>query len=129
MYGTSLRENREIHGWPVAEGATGRIGKAGGRTPMTDDPWKSDRLVVPAKSSNKTDVEVAETAEGRSLAQGNTDEQNAPRTQSRTVDVPSALDRVREAARRDRKQKFTALFHHITVDLLRESFQGLHRKA
>ena len=36
---------------------------------------------------------------------------------------------MREAARRDRKRKFTALFHHITVDLLREAFQGLHRKA
>lgn len=96
---------------------------------MTDDPWKSDRLVVPAKSPNKTDIEVAEAVEGRSLAKGNTDEQNASRTQSRIVDAPSALDRVREAARRDRKRKFTALFHHITVDLLREAFQGLHRKA
>lgn len=96
---------------------------------MTDDVWKSDRLVVPAKSPNKTDIEVAEAVEGRSLAKGNTDEQNASRTQSRIVDAPSALDRVREAARRDRKRKFTALFHHIPVDLLREAFQGLHRKA
>jgi RNA-directed DNA polymerase len=129
MYRTSLRENREIHRLPVADGATGRIGKARGRTTMTDDLWKSDRLVVPAKSPNKTDTEVAEAVEGRSLAKGNTDEQNASRTQSRIDDAPSALDRVREAARRDRKQKFTALFHHITVELLREAFQGLHRKA
>lgn len=96
---------------------------------MTDDPWKSDRLVVPAKSSNKADVEAAETVEGRSLVKGNTDEQNASRTQRRIVDAPSALDRVREAARRDRKRKFTALFHHVTVDLLREAFQALNRKA
>lgn len=65
MYRTSLRENREIHGSPVADGATGRIGKAGGRTPMMDDLWKSDRLVVPAKSPNKTDMDVAEAVEGR----------------------------------------------------------------
>jgi len=37
---------------------------------MMDDLWKSDRLVVPAKPSNKTDIEVAETVEGRSLAKG-----------------------------------------------------------
>jgi hypothetical protein len=65
MYRTSLRENREIHRLPVADGATGRIGKARGRTTMTDDLWKSDRLVVPAKSPNKTDTEVAEAVEGR----------------------------------------------------------------
>ena len=85
MRRTSLRENREIHRLPVADGATGRIGKARGRTTMTDDLWKSDRLVVPAKSPNKTDIEVAEAVEGRSLAKGNTDEQNASRTQSRIV--------------------------------------------
>jgi len=129
MHGTSLRENREIHRLPVADGATGRIGKAIGRTTVTHDLWKSDRLVVPANPSNNADAKAAETVEGRSLAKGNTGEQNAPRTQSRIVGAPSALDRVREAARRDRKQKFTALFHHITADLLCEAFRALHRKA
>jgi group II intron reverse transcriptase/maturase len=62
------------------------------------------------------------------LAKGNAGQQNTPRTQCRTS-VPSALDRVREVARRDRKAKFTALFHHLTVDRLRGAFLALQRKA
>lgn len=67
--------------------------------------------------------------EGRSLAKGNTDQQNTPRTQSRRESVPSALDRVRQLARKDRKVRFTALLHHVTVGLLRESFLALRRNA
>ena len=67
--------------------------------------------------------------EGRGLAEGNTDEQNAPRTQRRTMSAPSALDRVREAARKDTKAKFTALFHHITIDRLRDGYFALARDA
>ncbi len=96
---------------------------------MMHDPGKSDGLVVPAKSSNKAEVEAAETVEGRSPAKGNMGEQNASRTQSRNQGAPSALDRVRKAAQRDKKLKFTALFHHLSIDLLREAFQTLHRKA
>lgn len=88
----------------------------------------SDRPVVPAKPPNNAGVPVAEAVEGRGLAKGNTDQQNTTRTQRRTS-VPSALDRVREVARRDRKAKFTALFHHLTVDRLRAAFLALHRKA
>jgi hypothetical protein len=62
-------------------------------------PGKSDRPVVPTKRSNKAGKPGAEVVEGRGLVEGNTDKQHASRTQSRTHDVPSALDRVREAAR------------------------------
>jgi len=71
----------------------------------------------------------AEVVEVRRPAKGNTDQQNVPRTPSRISGAPSALDRVREAARRDKKTRFTALLHHITVDLLRESYFALKRKA
>jgi group II intron reverse transcriptase/maturase len=90
---------------------------------------KSDRLVVPGKSPNKVGQPAAEGMEGRSLAKGNTDQQNTPRTQSRRESVPSALDRVRQLARKDRKVRFTALLHHVTVDHLRESFLALRRNA
>src|SRR6185436_19585721 len=53
----------------------------------------------------------------RGKAKANADQQNTLRTQRR-ASVPSALDRVREVARRDRKAKFTALFHHLTIDRL-----------
>jgi RNA-directed DNA polymerase len=90
---------------------------------------KSDRLMVPEKPPNKDGPTTsAEAVEGRGLAKGNTDEQNAPRTQRRTI-APSALDRVREAAKRDRKTKFTALFHHITVERLRDAYHALSRVA
>jgi group II intron reverse transcriptase/maturase len=62
------------------------------------------------------------------LAKGNTDQQNAHRTQCRSS-AHSALDRVRQAAKRDRSAKFTALFHHLTLNRLREAFLALERKA
>ncbi len=94
-----------------------------------NDPGKSDRPEVPTKQPNKAGKPGAEVVEGRGLAKGNTDEQNASRTQSRNHDVPSALDRVREVASKDRKAKFTALLHHVTVDRLREAFLALRRHA
>jgi group II intron reverse transcriptase/maturase len=43
--------------------------------------------------------------------------------------VPQGLERVRQAAKARKKERFTALLHHVTVDLLRESFYALKRKA
>ncbi len=72
---------------------------------------------------------TAEGVEGRGLAKGNPRQQNTPRTQSRPG-VPSALERVRQAARRDRKMRFTALMHHIyDPDRLRQAYFGLKRQA
>jgi group II intron reverse transcriptase/maturase len=67
--------------------------------------------------------------EGRGLAKGNSPECNAPRTQSR-AGVPSALERVRQAAVKDRKQRFTALLHHVyDVERLRAAYMALERDA
>jgi group II intron reverse transcriptase/maturase len=106
----------------------GRVGKAMSRKPTMNGPEKSDGLVVPTKSPNDARLLVEEAAEGRSSAKGNTGGQNAPRTQSR-VGAPSALDRVREAARKDRKKKFTALLHHVTIDRLRDAYLALKPRA
>jgi retron-type reverse transcriptase len=43
--------------------------------------------------------------------------------------VSQRLDRVRQAARQRKKERFTALFHYVDTDLLRESFFWLQRKA
>ncbi len=96
---------------------------------MTHGWRKSDRPVVPAKSSNNGGRPAAEAVEGRGLAKGNTGKQNAPRTQSRMESASNALGRVREAARRGKEVKFTALLHHITVERLRSAFDVLHRDA
>src|SRR4051794_5147256 len=126
--GNSLRENREIPVPPAVDGAASRAGKAKCRTPAMHGPGKSDRPMVPAKPPNKAGRPAAEVVEGRGLAKGNTAEQNAPRTQSRTR-APIALDRVREAAKKDKEKKFTALLHHVDVDRLRSAFLALKRDA
>ena len=95
---------------------------------MMHDGGKSDRPMVPAKLSNKAGQSAAETVEGRGLTEGNTSQQNASRTQRR-ISAPSALERVREVAKRDRKAKLTALLHHVTIDRLRDAYLALSRKA
>jgi group II intron reverse transcriptase/maturase len=82
---------------------------------------KSDGSVLPAKQPNNADGVAAEVVEGRDPIKGNTDKQNASRTQGRT-DAPSALERVRKAAKADKKRRFTALLHHVSVDRLREAY-------
>ncbi len=95
-----------------------------------NDQGKSDRPVVPMKSPNNAGPEpVAEGMEGSGLAKGNLRQQNAPRTQSRDG-APSALERVRQAARRDKKMRFTALLHHVyDVARLRAAFFALKKDA
>lgn len=100
-----------------------------GRTPMTNGHGKSDRPIVPQKPPNKAPPGAAEGVEGRGLAKGNPHEQNALRTQGR-ASAHQALVRVRQAARKDRKQRLTALFHHVyDVDRLREAYYGVRRDA
>lgn len=96
---------------------------------MTNESGKSDRLVVPEKPPNKAERTAAERVEGSGRAKGNSQERNALRTQGR-AGAPSALERVRKAAREDRKQRFTALLHHVyDIERLRTAFLGLKRDA
>ena len=84
--------------------------------------------IVPAKQPNKSEQPPAEVVEGRPLTKENTPEPNPYRTPSRENE-PSGLERVREAAKQDRKLKFTALLHHVSIDLLRESYYSLKKRA
>jgi len=96
---------------------------------MMNGRGKSDSLVVPGKPPNKAVEPAAEAVEGRRLAKGNSPERNMHRTQSRQG-MPSALERVRQAAVRDRKQRFTALLHHVyDVERLRAAYFALERDA
>jgi RNA-directed DNA polymerase len=128
MCGNSMRENRESQPLPWTEGVQGRCGKAESRTPQMNEGWQSDSSIVPAKSVNKEATTSAESMEGKDGAKGNTNQQNTPRTQSR-IGVPNALERVRQAARRDKKAKFTALMHHVTLERLRQAYMELKRQA
>jgi len=96
---------------------------------MTNGPGKSDSPEVPVKSPNKAGQPVAEGREGRGLAKGNLPQQNASRTPSRE-DVLSALERVRQAASKDKKLRFTALLHHIyNQETLRRAYLSLKKEA
>src|SRR6266481_4839410 len=96
---------------------------------MTNGSGKSDSPVVPEKSPNKAGRPVAEGMEGRGLAKGNRPQQNASRTPSRSGAL-SALERVRQAAKGDRKLRFTALLHHIyNLETLRLAYFSLKREA
>jgi RNA-directed DNA polymerase len=96
---------------------------------MMDERGKSDRPVVPGKPLNKAEELATEAGEGRGRAKGNSPERDVLRTQSR-AGAPSALERVRQAAERDRKQRFTALLHHVyDVERLRAAYFALKRDA
>jgi RNA-directed DNA polymerase len=126
--GTFLRENREVPESLTADGAVGRTGKAQGRTPVMHDSGKSDRSVVLTITPNKTGQPAEEAEKGRDLAKGNTSKHNASRTQRRTY-AHNALERVREAAKRGKRMRFTALFHHVDIDRLRGAFYALKKDA
>ena len=95
---------------------------------MMHGPENSDSAIRAMKPANKAASAAAEWAEQRAGTEGNTGRPHTRRTQSRDS-VSQGLDRVRNAARQRKKEKFTALLHHVTVDLLRESFLALKRRA
>jgi RNA-directed DNA polymerase len=89
---------------------------------------ESDSGIVPMNHSNKIEQSMAESEEGRPLIEENILQSSMRPTQS-GVRVSQGLAGVRKAAREHKEMKFTALLHHVTVDLLRESFGSLKRKA
>jgi RNA-directed DNA polymerase len=89
---------------------------------------KSDSAIIATKPTNKAGRPAAEPVERRAGTKGNADQQSTRRAQDRES-VSQALERVRQAARQRKKERFTALFHHLSVDLLRLSFFALRRDA
>jgi group II intron reverse transcriptase/maturase len=96
---------------------------------MMNGPGKSDRSKVPEKSPNNAGQLAAEGTEGKDLAKGNLPQQNASRTPSRE-DALSAVERVRQAAEKDKTLRFTALLHHIyNLETLRTAYLSLKKEA
>jgi RNA-directed DNA polymerase len=89
---------------------------------------KSDFAIVAVKPTNKAERSAAELVERRAGTKGNADQQSTRRTQSRES-VSQALERIRKVARERKKEKFTALFHHISIDLLEDAFFALKENA
>lgn len=95
---------------------------------MMNGPEKSDSAIRAKKPANKAGRPAAEWVEQRAGTEGNTGQPHTCRAQNRNG-VSQGLDRVRMAARQRKKERFTALLHHVSVDLLRESFLALKRQA
>lgn len=89
---------------------------------------KSDPAIVAEKPANKAGRPGAERAEPRAGTEGNADHEGPLRTQRRNK-VAQGLDRIRQAARRDKGSPLTALLHHIDQDSLAEAFYALKRNA
>jgi RNA-directed DNA polymerase len=95
---------------------------------MMNEPKKSDPIKVAEKPVNKAAQAGTESAERRVGTEGNTHQQSTNRTQGR-ASVSQALERVRQVARTRKKERLTALLHHVSIDLLRLSFYAIKRKA
>jgi RNA-directed DNA polymerase len=98
---------------------------------------KSDPAIVAAKPANKANESTVEASAGANAAEpverragtkGNADQQSTCRTQSRES-VSQALERIRKVAKERKKERFTALFHHISIELLEQSFFELKEDA
>jgi RNA-directed DNA polymerase len=89
---------------------------------------QSDSPIVPARSPNNAARAVAEVAEGSGLAKGNATSKTRPGCKA-GVSVPSALERVRRVAQKDRSARFISLLHHVDVDRLRAAYWALKPRA
>jgi len=124
----SMHENRETPWTPANEVSAGRSEKGQARASDAYVRGESDGCVVPVKSPNNDHGRSAEAAEGRRPTKGKARQPAAPRTQSRTS-ASSGLAGLRTRAHADKHARFTALLHHVTVDVLRDSFAALKREA
>jgi RNA-directed DNA polymerase len=95
---------------------------------MMHEPEKSDPSTGASKPANKSEGSDAESVERREGAEGNTSKDRMRRTPSR-ISMSSGLERVRERAKAEKKERFTALLHHVDVDLVRSAFSWLKRDA
>jgi hypothetical protein len=100
---------------------TDREAKAHGRTASMPVSEESDHVIIPRNSSNNDQQRSAERGEGSAWTKENARPSHTRPTQ-RGASVSQGLARVRQAARQHKQEKCTALLHHLTVDLLRDSF-------
>lgn len=123
-----MHENRETSGASWSKRDRDRSAKAQSRNADSFVPEESDCVIVPMNQSNKGERSSTETGEGRAQAKENIVQSSTSPTQS-GVRVSQGLRGVREAAKKRKQERFTALLHHVNVDLLRESFYALKRQA
>jgi RNA-directed DNA polymerase len=89
---------------------------------------KSDEAIVAVKPANEAERSAAELVEPRAEAKGNASQHSTCQTQG-WASVSQALERIRKIAKERKKERFTALFHHISIELLDEVFFELKENA
>src|SRR5215831_6121016 len=122
-----MHENREISCTSCSKDQD-RSAKAINRTADTNVQEKSDCAVLPVNQPNNEGQPSAEAGEGRAQTQENIGQSRMHPTQSGKC-MSQGLPGVRKAARKRRQEQFTALLHHLSIDLLRDSFYALKRQA
>ena len=122
-----MHENREISCTSCSK-EQDRSAKAINRTADMYVQEKSDCAVVPLSQPNKEAQASAEAGKGRAQTEENIVRSHMPPTQSGTR-MSQGLDGVRQAASVRKQERFTALLHHVTFNLLRDSFCALKRQA
>jgi hypothetical protein len=122
-----MRENRETSPPPAGKW-TGRRENAMSGKSLMHGGEESYGGIVPAKQPNNGGVPPAEVVEGRPPTKENTPKPDLRRTPGRESG-PTGLERVREAARKNPKQTFTALLHHVSIGLLRDRYYSLKKQA
>ena len=95
---------------------------------MMNGCGKSDSVIVAEKPTNKAGRLAAELVERRAGTEGNAVQQSTRRAQDRES-VSQALARIRRVASQRKKEKFTALLHHISLEHLNEAFSDLKENA
>jgi group II intron reverse transcriptase/maturase len=127
-----MHENRETSALTGSDERISPAGEGRSRTTRMNDAEESDRSIVPVNQPNKAEPlktgAAAEVEEGRERTKENTTQLHTFSTRSE-AGVSQGLRGVREAARKRKQERFTALLHHLNVDLLRESFYALKRQA
>jgi RNA-directed DNA polymerase len=123
-----MHENRETSASTGREERHSPAGEGRSRTARMHDAEESDRSVVPVNQPNQAEPSAAEVGEGRERTKENTSLSRTLSTQSE-AGVSQGLRGVRQAAKARKQERFTALLHHLSVDLLRESFYALKRQA
>src|SRR3989441_3014600 len=123
-----MHENRETSRTPAVKPGSRPAGEGKSHTARMYVPEESHSGIVPMNQSNKDRKPSAENEEERPVIKENVCQPNTSPTQSRER-VSQGLAGVRKAAGNNKEMKFTALLHHLTVELLRESFYSLKRKA
>jgi RNA-directed DNA polymerase len=122
-----MHENREISSTPWSD-EQGRSAKAINHNADVYVPEKSHCAVVPVNQPNNEGQPSAEDGEERAQMKENIVQSHMHLTQSGDR-MSQGLDGVRKAAEERKQERFTSLFHHLNVDLLRDSFYALQRKA